>query len=101
MAIILPTQVSVKLLNRYCVLVYDLSSILFISHRVSEQASQCCVILQLNLTGHEHGLTDEETKDLWVQADIDGNGVVDYKEFQVDSIRLSLYYQNVPSSTCR
>ncbi|KAH9724477.1 EF-hand domain-containing protein [Citrus sinensis] len=47
-----------------------------------EQASQCCVILQLNLTGHKHGLADEETKDLWVQADIDGNGVVDYKEFQ-------------------
>lgn len=25
----------------------------------------------------------EETNDLWVQADIDGNGVVDYKEFQL------------------
>ncbi|KAM7266805.1 hypothetical protein ACFE04_008971 [Oxalis oulophora] len=37
---------------------------------------------QLNLIGHRHGLTDEETKDLWVQADIDGNGILDYQEFQ-------------------
>ncbi|KAI4340955.1 hypothetical protein MLD38_025742 [Melastoma candidum] len=37
---------------------------------------------QLNLTGHTHGLSPEEIKDLWVQADIDGNGVVDYDEFQ-------------------
>uniref|UniRef100_A0A6N2LLI1 EF-hand domain-containing protein n=1 Tax=Salix viminalis TaxID=40686 RepID=A0A6N2LLI1_SALVM len=36
----------------------------------------------VNLTGHCNGLSDEETKDLWVQADIDGNGVLDYKEFQ-------------------
>ncbi|KAK9204730.1 hypothetical protein WN943_014994 [Citrus x changshan-huyou] len=42
----------------------------------------CEALEQLNLTGHKHGLADEETKDLWVQADIDGNGVVDYKEFQ-------------------
>ncbi|XP_044485922.1 uncharacterized calcium-binding protein At1g02270 [Mangifera indica] len=42
----------------------------------------CEVLQQLNLTGHCHGLTVEETKDLWVQADIDGNGVVDYKEFK-------------------
>ncbi|KAJ0100829.1 hypothetical protein Patl1_05546 [Pistacia atlantica] len=50
-----------------------------------EALQQCdppCVILQLNLTGHCHGLIVEETKDLWVQADIDGNGVVDYKEFK-------------------
>uniref|UniRef100_A0A5B6ZND6 Endonuclease/exonuclease/phosphatase domain-containing protein n=1 Tax=Davidia involucrata TaxID=16924 RepID=A0A5B6ZND6_DAVIN len=37
---------------------------------------------QLNLIGHSHGLSVEETKDLWVQAGIDGNGVLDYKEFQ-------------------
>lgn len=80
---------------------------LFISLMVSEQVSQCCVILQLNLTGHKHGLADEETKDLWVQADIDGNGVVDYKEFQVDSMKLSLYSSQLcvlserSSSTCR
>lgn len=29
-----------------------------------------------------YGLSEEETKDLWVQADIDGNGVLDHKEFQ-------------------
>uniref|UniRef100_A0A6N2KAJ4 EF-hand domain-containing protein n=1 Tax=Salix viminalis TaxID=40686 RepID=A0A6N2KAJ4_SALVM len=42
----------------------------------------CEALQQLNLTGHCNGLSDEETKDLWVQADIDGNGVLDYKEFQ-------------------
>nr|XP_034899788.1 uncharacterized calcium-binding protein At1g02270-like isoform X2 [Populus alba] len=42
----------------------------------------CEALQQLNLTGHCYGLSDEETKDLWVQADIDGNGVLDYKEFQ-------------------
>lgn len=49
--------------------------------------SQICthhhlLIMQLNLTGRCHGLSVEETKDLWVQADVDGNGL-DYKEFQV------------------
>ncbi|KAG6746559.1 hypothetical protein POTOM_048911 [Populus tomentosa] len=42
----------------------------------------CEALRQLNLTGHCYGLNDEETKDLWVQADIDGNGALDYKEFQ-------------------
>ncbi|KAK0592777.1 hypothetical protein LWI29_025188 [Acer saccharum] len=42
----------------------------------------CEALQQLNLTGHHHGLSVEETEDLWVQADIDGNGIVDYKEFQ-------------------
>ncbi|CAK8537736.1 unnamed protein product [Lathyrus sativus] len=36
---------------------------------------------QLNLIGHCYGLSDEETKNLWFQADIDGNGVIDYKQF--------------------
>ncbi|KAK8656153.1 hypothetical protein V6N13_108711 [Hibiscus sabdariffa] len=42
----------------------------------------CEALRQFNIIGHRHGLSVEETKDLWVQADIDGNGVVDYKEFQ-------------------
>ncbi|XP_057951256.1 uncharacterized calcium-binding protein At1g02270 isoform X2 [Malania oleifera] len=42
----------------------------------------CEALRQLNLTGHCHGLGDEGTKELWFQADIDGNGVLDYKEFQ-------------------
>ncbi|KAI8565162.1 hypothetical protein RHMOL_Rhmol03G0239400 [Rhododendron molle] len=42
----------------------------------------CEALRQLSLLGHCHGLSIEETKDLWVQADIDGNGVLDYKEFQ-------------------
>lgn len=42
----------------------------------------CEALRQLNFIGHPYGLSKEETKDLWVQADADGNGVVDYKEFQ-------------------
>ncbi|KAF2560541.1 hypothetical protein F2Q70_00015030 [Brassica cretica] len=42
----------------------------------------CETLRQLNLTGHCNGLTKKEIKDLWIQADIDGNGIVDYKEFQ-------------------
>ncbi|CAH8360291.1 unnamed protein product [Eruca vesicaria subsp. sativa] len=42
----------------------------------------CETLRQLNLTGHCNGLTTKEIKDLWIQADIDGNGLVDYKEFQ-------------------
>lgn len=48
--------------------------------------------IQLNLTGHCHGLSPEEIKDLWVQADIDGNGVVDYDEFQVPSCQQITQY---------
>ncbi|XP_015576087.1 uncharacterized calcium-binding protein At1g02270 isoform X2 [Ricinus communis] len=42
----------------------------------------CDALRQLKLTGHRHGLCAEETKDLWLQADIDGSGLLDYKEFQ-------------------
>ncbi|XP_050203353.1 uncharacterized calcium-binding protein At1g02270-like [Mercurialis annua] len=42
----------------------------------------CEALRQLNLTGHRHGLSAEEIKDLWLQADTDGNGLLDYKEFQ-------------------
>ncbi|XP_019454878.1 PREDICTED: uncharacterized calcium-binding protein At1g02270-like isoform X2 [Lupinus angustifolius] len=41
----------------------------------------CEALRQLNLTGHCHGLSIDEIKDLWIQADNDGNGVLDYKEF--------------------
>ncbi|XP_057457668.1 uncharacterized calcium-binding protein At1g02270-like isoform X2 [Lotus japonicus] len=44
-------------------------------------AGFCEALRELNLTGHCHGLCEQEIKDLWVQADIDGNGVLDYKEF--------------------
>ncbi|KAL0382494.1 UNVERIFIED_CONTAM: putative calcium-binding protein [Sesamum calycinum] len=37
---------------------------------------------QLNLVGHCHGLCNEEVKELWLQADVDRNGVIDYKEFK-------------------
>ncbi|KAL9275472.1 putative calcium-binding protein [Drosera capensis] len=42
----------------------------------------CDALGHLNLAGHCYGLTEEVMKDLWIQADIDGNGVLDYKEFQ-------------------
>lgn len=42
------------------------------------------VFLQLNLIGNCNELSAEEIQELWVQADIDGNGVVDYKEFKVN-----------------
>ncbi|GMI73682.1 hypothetical protein like AT1G02270 [Hibiscus trionum] len=42
----------------------------------------CDALKQLNLTGLPHGLSFQETKELWVQADVDGNGVLDYDEFK-------------------
>lgn len=42
----------------------------------------CQTLQQLNLICHRNGLSPEEIQELWVQADIDGNGVVDYKEFK-------------------
>lgn len=44
----------------------------------------CEALRQLNLIGHSHELNEEEIKELWVQADIDGNGVLDYKEFMFE-----------------
>ncbi|KAK4480544.1 hypothetical protein RD792_013622 [Penstemon davidsonii] len=42
----------------------------------------CEALRQLNLIGHCNGLSVEEIQELWVQADMDGNGVLDYKEFK-------------------
>ncbi|KAH7664484.1 DNase I-like protein [Dioscorea alata] len=39
-------------------------------------------LCQLGLTNQLTGLTAQEIESLWIQADIDGNGVVDYEEFQ-------------------
>lgn len=61
-----------------------------ISIPVRTQTYLCFLILQLNLTGHCNGLSAEEIKDLWVQADIDGNGVLDYKEFQVILLKMKV-----------
>ncbi|XP_014504866.1 uncharacterized calcium-binding protein At1g02270 isoform X2 [Vigna radiata var. radiata] len=44
-------------------------------------SSFCAALRQLNLIGHCHGLSVEETKDLWVLAEINGNGVIDYKGY--------------------
>ncbi|GMI75956.1 hypothetical protein like AT1G02270 [Hibiscus trionum] len=42
----------------------------------------CDALRQVNLTGLSYGLSFQETKDLWVQADTNGNGVLDYEEFK-------------------
>ncbi|KAG9155760.1 hypothetical protein Leryth_004030 [Lithospermum erythrorhizon] len=42
----------------------------------------CEALRQLGMIGHCYGLSNDETVDLWVQADIDGNGDLDYDEFQ-------------------
>lgn len=44
----------------------------------------CLELMQLGLTRHRDGLIPEDAKDLWTEADIDGNGMVDYDEFQVN-----------------
>ncbi|XP_020577897.1 uncharacterized calcium-binding protein At1g02270 [Phalaenopsis equestris] len=41
----------------------------------------CQALCQLGLTGHPNGLSVEEVEDLWIQADVDGDGVVNYGEF--------------------
>ncbi|XP_026658672.2 uncharacterized calcium-binding protein At1g02270 [Phoenix dactylifera] len=41
----------------------------------------CQALCQLHLTSHPHGLSPQDIEELWIQADIDGNGVVDYEEF--------------------
>ncbi|KAK8485872.1 hypothetical protein V6N11_066239 [Hibiscus sabdariffa] len=41
----------------------------------------CDALKQLNLTGLQ-GLSFQETKELWTQADFDANGVLDYEEFK-------------------
>jgi len=42
----------------------------------------CEALRQINLLGSPCGLTPQETEDLWMQADIDGNGLVEYEEFK-------------------
>ncbi|XP_039138408.1 uncharacterized calcium-binding protein At1g02270-like isoform X1 [Dioscorea cayenensis subsp. rotundata] len=44
--------------------------------------SFCQALCQFGLTSQLTGLTAQEIKSLWIQADIDGNGVVDHEEFQ-------------------
>ncbi|CAM8894084.1 unnamed protein product [Rhodiola kirilowii] len=46
-------------------------------------AGFCEALRQLNLTGHCYGLGTQEVKDLWDQADADGNGLLDFEEFLV------------------
>ncbi|XP_061960921.1 uncharacterized calcium-binding protein At1g02270-like isoform X1 [Populus nigra] len=42
----------------------------------------CEALRQVNLIGLPYGLTSQETEDLWMQADINRNGVVEYEEFK-------------------
>ncbi|CAH8352027.1 unnamed protein product [Eruca vesicaria subsp. sativa] len=43
----------------------------------------CQALQKVNLTGMPHGLSFQETKELWDRADVDGNGVFDYEELKV------------------
>ena len=74
---------SARLFDRYIESVTQLNPIQLTVHRVFSFLICFSSTIQLNLTGHCNGLTKKEIKDLWIQADIDGNGIVDYKEFQV------------------
>ncbi|EPS67210.1 hypothetical protein M569_07556, partial [Genlisea aurea] len=42
----------------------------------------CEALGHFNLMGHCNGLSGEEVNEVWFDADMDGNGVVDYKEFK-------------------
>ncbi|CAF1923455.1 hypothetical protein Bca4012_069546 [Brassica carinata] len=42
----------------------------------------CQALQKVNLTGMPHGLSFQETKELWDRADVDGNGVFDYEELK-------------------
>ena len=42
-------------------------------------------VIQFKLIGHPYGLSSQEMKKLWAQADINGDGVIDYEEFKVSS----------------
>ncbi|KMZ76154.1 Calcium-binding endonuclease/exonuclease/phosphatase family [Zostera marina] len=42
----------------------------------------CLALDELGVSGHPEGLSCEEMKDLWIEADLDGNGVLDFDEFQ-------------------
>ncbi|KAL2527912.1 Endo/exonuclease/phosphatase domain-containing protein [Forsythia ovata] len=62
------------------------------------------IFQQLNFIGHCYGLNVDETNDLRVQADIDGNGVLDYNEFKNlgggKSRVISQLAHRFPSSDC-
>lgn len=42
----------------------------------------CEALRQVNLVGLPYGLCFLETKDLWIEAEVDGNGVVGYEELE-------------------
>ncbi|CAH8336762.1 unnamed protein product [Eruca vesicaria subsp. sativa] len=42
----------------------------------------CQALRKVNLMGRPHGLSFQETKELWARADLDGNGVFDYEQLK-------------------
>ncbi|KAG0474320.1 hypothetical protein HPP92_014006 [Vanilla planifolia] len=44
--------------------------------------SFCQALCQLGLSGHPHGLTTKQMEDLWIRADTDGKGELNYREFE-------------------
>ncbi|XP_042047092.1 uncharacterized calcium-binding protein At1g02270-like [Salvia splendens] len=61
-------------------------------------AGFCEALRQLNLIGHCNGLSNEEIQGLWVQTDMDGNGVVDYKEFKLRIWNASWFEQGAKAN---
>lgn len=58
-------------------------------------------LTQVNLIDLPYGLSFQETKNLWTQAAIDGNGVASYEQFLVCSSRfLSLVFFQFLNFTC-
>lgn len=47
--------------------------------------------MQWGLIGQRDGLCHEDEKYLWAQADIGGDGVVDFEEFQVNFVSLMFF----------
>lgn len=66
-----------KFSDKECVCLHVLAS----RPHLDEGLFAPCV--QLNLIGPPYGLSVEEAEALWLLLDMDGKGVLDFKEFQV------------------
>jgi hypothetical protein len=56
--------------------------------------------MQLGMV-HPDRVSSEEMKDLWSEADHDGDGFVDYKEFQVNIVTFLRFMLNKKSNSVK
>jgi len=49
----------------------------------------------VKLVGVPYGLCFQQLQDLWNQADVDGNGVIDFEEFKVTLYSMSSLLDDV------